>query len=234
MQGSGRYCPELPQRSVKRPFVVLAASALGVFAATLILRRLINRDDAPHRFSISSLVNDTADKFEDWHRMPVDRDARMAFINPAQPHVAQVVEALRRKDITEEFLESSVVTVLSNARSIALPDRVGRITARPVEVSMSRYGPYVFWCEVVASTGPEAGKAGLNASMEFLKFSTTFAAASLALSVGLLPDKVSLSSFPQYLLAASWILLTTSLGAGVAVYARLSLRSAIRLDRLRN
>jgi hypothetical protein len=70
-------------------------------------------------------------------------------------------------------------------------------------------------------TTDDPGKTALSAAAEFLKFSTTFTAAALGFSIGLLPDKLSLFLCGELALIASWILLAASLFGGVVVYGRI-------------
>jgi hypothetical protein len=94
----------------------------------------------------TDLVNRVADRFERQTGMRVSNGARDELIRPALPYRDHVEQELTAGNITIDFLESSIFTVLGNARDIANSwgrDHVGEDTTQE---SMRRYCPYLFWC----------------------------------------------------------------------------------------
>ena len=75
------------------------------------------------------------------------------------------------------------------------------------------------------SSANEAGKAGLQAIAEFLKFTTTFAVGTLAFSLNLISsNQITLPQSAKIILLFVWLSLTISLIAGVLVYARIPIQ----------
>jgi len=97
-------------------------------------------------FSLGALVNQTADQFESAHGTPVTQDGRQALIEPARPYESHVQTELARGNVTYQFLEQSVTTVLDNGLDIAKSENMAVINAYVVKKSMKKYCPYIMWC----------------------------------------------------------------------------------------
>lgn len=91
---------------------------------------------------LRQLIERVAARFE----RPVDPAAIDALYEPARPHLNDVTRALANREITIDFLESSVMKILTNARPIMLNESISRVDARVVRMSMSKECPYSFWC----------------------------------------------------------------------------------------
>ena len=96
--------------------------------------------------NLRELINQVADRFEEQSGMKVTALAREELIKPALPYRDQVLRELNTGEITIEFLESSIFSVLERARQIAIrigQDHVGENTTQE---SMQEKCPYLFWC----------------------------------------------------------------------------------------
>lgn len=102
--------------------------------------------DRGEPLDFKKLVNSVADKFENETGMKVKPKARLELINPALPHQKTVEKALNSGEITRDFLEDSLKTVLRNAMDIAKEWKRDEIGEETTKESMKRYCPYLFWC----------------------------------------------------------------------------------------
>lgn len=103
------------------------------------MQPLINMD---FRF----LVNNVADQFEAKTGFKVKPGAREKLIEPALPYKDQVEKELASGQITFDFLEESIRTVLTNAMGIARARGQSSIGEDTTVESMKRNCPYLFWC----------------------------------------------------------------------------------------
>lgn len=102
--------------------------------------------DLAEPLDIRKLVNEVADRFEADNKIVVRPGAREELIQPALPHRETVERALQSGEITREFLEESLRTVLKNAMEIAKERGRDAVCEDTTRDSMKRYCPYLFWC----------------------------------------------------------------------------------------
>lgn len=95
---------------------------------------------------LRDLVNRVAVRFESQTSMSVFDSARQELINRALPYQDHLEKELETGKITIEFLESSLFTVLTNAREIADSWGQNHVDENTTQESMRRYCPYLFWC----------------------------------------------------------------------------------------
>src|SRR6266581_4656362 len=73
----------------------------------------------------------------------------------------------------------------------------------------------------MSNNGDSPEKSALSTAGDFIKYSTAFAAGTLAFSVGLVKETVSFTTWSKGCLIASWILLVVSVVSGVLVFSRI-------------
>ena len=96
--------------------------------------------------NLREFINQVANRFEAQKGMLVTALAREKLIQPALPHQDEVNQELNAGNITIEFLEDSVFSILDLAREIALSIGQDHIGENTTQESMRRDCPYVFWC----------------------------------------------------------------------------------------
>jgi hypothetical protein len=70
------------------------------------------------------------------------------------------------------------------------------------------------------------GKGALATAADLIKWTTGFAVAELAFSIGLVGDRLPAGSWLRWLVVASWSLLALSIAAGALVYLRIPVKQA--------
>jgi hypothetical protein len=95
---------------------------------------------------MTAFVNRMADQYEEAHRIVVDRSARDTLTAPALPHTQTVAEALDRREITMQFLEECVLSILRRAHRIATARGLTQINGACAQESMDEECPYLGWC----------------------------------------------------------------------------------------
>lgn len=98
----------------------------------------------PEEFS--SLVHQVADFFAQRHSINVSGRARNALIDPGLPHLDDVTIALSTNEISREFLEDCVYTILVRAFGITKDEGNNEIGDDAVHQAMKESCPYLFWC----------------------------------------------------------------------------------------
>jgi hypothetical protein len=97
-------------------------------------------------FDMTAFVNRVADQYQEEHRIVVDRSARATLIAPALPHAHTVAEALSRREISMQFLEECVLSLLRRAHRIATERGLTQINDACAQESMDEECPYLGWC----------------------------------------------------------------------------------------
>lgn len=70
------------------------------------------------------------------------------------------------------------------------------------------------------------GKAALSTAADLIKWTTAFAVAELAFSIGLVSDKLVPGSWLRWVVIASWAALAVAIAAGALVYLRIPVKQA--------
>lgn len=97
-------------------------------------------------FDMTAFVNRVADQYQEEHHIVVDRSARVILITPALPHAHTVAEALSRREISMQFLEECVLSMLRRAHRIAAERGLTQIDGACAQESMDEECPYLGWC----------------------------------------------------------------------------------------